>query len=83
MPVKPGQCWAKWRSKQNKTNTQMEEPAPMGYHEKEDLEEENLMEEDDSENENLTGKENLKSSRNKEEKEPITADLQTDARNRT
>ena len=37
----------------------------MGYHKKEDLEEKNLIEEDDSEDENLTGKENLESRRNR------------------
>ena len=62
----------------HKTNTPkldqslvMEEPAPMGYLKKEDLEEENFIEKDDSEDENLTEKENR---RNKEEKEDAEID---------
>ena len=52
----------------------MEEPAPMGYLKKEDLEEENFIEKDDSEDENLTEKENLEDLRNKEEKEDAEFD---------
>ena len=61
-------------------NLILEEPAPMGYLKKEDLDERNLIEKDDSEDENLTEKENLEDHRNKEDAEIDTIEIKVEKR---